>query len=348
MRVRLATDADKKDWDEYVEHRPLVPALNRYAWKGLLEDSYGVQTFFYLAEEDGSIRGVLPTYAIRDLLGEDRIHTPKFALVADSADVADELLSHLSAFCEENSMVSSLVHAGYTTQATASPDRVATNLVMELARDEETQWWSLIGSPRKRIRKAIRSKVVAGRGFDYLGDFYKIYSGVMLSKGLAPHSVRFFESISKNLADESELIVAKLNGKVIGGFLALFSADIAICPFEFSLPEYYEYAPNQFLIWEAMKDCFQRKIPTLDMGESAEDTAVYTFKARFGFKPRNVYYYGGAEERPTGARGNGASAARRKLAALPGLLTAKTVSTNTPRWLRSQLGVRLKARGRIL
>ena len=131
--------------------------------------------FFYLAEEDGSIRGVLPTYAIRDLLGEDRIHTPKFALVADSADVADELLSHLSAFCEENSMVSSLVHAGYTTQATASPDRVATNLVMELARDEETQWWSLIGSPRGAsvAEQAPRWMAEVGREAGDAGPFHQ-------------------------------------------------------------------------------------------------------------------------------------------------------------------------------
>ena len=348
MRIREASEDDRAGWDDYVTRQPLVPALNRYRWRNILEAAYGVHTnFFIAAADDGAVRGVLPTYTIKDLSGNLRVHSLKFGLVADGPQVTDELLAHLSAFAKENDVTSTLIHGGYTKRDGKFPQDVLTNLVLHLAEDEETQWSSLRSSPRKRIRKAIRSGVVAERGFDNLDEFYDIYCRVMLAKRSPVHSLRYFREIAGQLGSEAELITARLDKSIIGGFLILFSNDIAICPFEFSLPQFYTYAPNQFLIWEAMRDCRQKNISVLDMGESVEGSSVYTFKTRFGCEPTDVYYYSTDSDIATSDEERDSLDGRALIGKTVAYAAGK-LSSRSPVWLWKRVSPRLKTRGRIL
>ena len=347
MRVRLATDADKKDWDAYVMGHKCIPPLNRYAWKGILEDSYGVRTFFFIAEEeDGSVCGVLPTYVIRDLAGDARVYSPKFALLADRDDIAEGLLLHLRRFCIQHGMVSGLVHTGYAALETSFPKSVRTNQVMELVGDEKDQWHGLRSKTRNMIRKAQQSDVTVERGFANLTEFYRVYCANAMELGVPVHSARFFENIADRLGVGSELTVAKRGDMVIGGILVVFSADVAIYPFHSSLPGYHRFAPNQLLLWEVIKRCIERHIPVLDMGESTAGGNVHRFKKNFGGTDRVVSYVSW----PSSPELNGSMmrAVKRKALGRPLSLAAKTVSRRSPTWVRKRVGPWVKARGRIL
>ncbi|MEM9314374.1 MAG: hypothetical protein AAGA95_07080, partial [Pseudomonadota bacterium] len=65
-RLRLASQADADAWDSYVASHPRATAYHRWAYKTALETSYGLKTFYVIAEsEKGVIQGVLPAARIR-------------------------------------------------------------------------------------------------------------------------------------------------------------------------------------------------------------------------------------------------------------------------------------------
>ena len=348
MKVRLATEADSRRWDEYLDSAPSNAPLNRYAWKEVLERSYGVRVRFLIASNDGGdICGVLPTYSTGDFVGTTRVYSLRFGLVADSDDVANALLSHLSDLCEENGAASTLVTSGYTRRDTQLQEIRKTTILMDLAQSEEAEWKSLRDKSRNMIRKGCASNLVAEKGFHNLQDFYDIYCAVMLRKGIPIQSLHFFRTVVETLRAQSELIVAKRDDRVIGGLLILFGKDVAIYPWQCSLPESQQYATNQFLLWEAIKACLQRRMLKLDMGECVEGGSVYLFKKNFGGRPQDIYYYAGE---PPGRAGNGRRSKPARARAL-GYLNSqigRMLTQRSPLWLRRKAGPRVRSRGRIL
>ena len=348
MKIRLATEADSWLWDEYLDSAPSNAPLNRYAWKEILECSYGVRTRFLIASSDGGdICGVLPTYSTGDFVGTTRVYSLRFGLVADSDDIAKVLLSHLSDLRGENGAASTLVTSGYTKRDTLLQEITKTTVVMDLAESEEAEWRSLRDKTRNMIRKGCASDLVAERGFHNIRAFYDIYCAVMLQKGIPIQSLRFFRTVVETLRAQSELIVAKRDDRVIGGLLILFGKEVAIYPWQCSLPESQQYATNQFLLWEAIKACLQRGIFKLDMGECTEGGSVYRFKKNFGGRSQDIYYYAGE---PPGRAGNGRRSKPARARAL-GYLNSqigRTLSQRSPHWLRRRVGPLVRARGRIL
>jgi hypothetical protein len=85
VKVASTADADRHAWDAYVAGVPMNLPMNRYAWKEVLERSYGVKTLFLAAEdEDGQVCGVLPTYMTTGFNGTEGVFSLKGGLLAEN------------------------------------------------------------------------------------------------------------------------------------------------------------------------------------------------------------------------------------------------------------------------
>ncbi|MBL7068240.1 MAG: GNAT family N-acetyltransferase [Candidatus Omnitrophica bacterium] len=340
MKIRLARRDDRAEWDNYVDRLPLQPPLNRYGWKNVLEKSYGIKTLFFIAsDERDNICGVLPTYIIRDFRGKKRLYSLRFGLSGNNDTVRNEFFLYLKSFCKKNNFISNSVTSGYCRVDTEFRCFIKKTIMMEIADNEEATWGSFRAKTRNMIRKALRSNLTSEKGFHNLKEFYNIYMINMLAKGIPVHSYRFFRNLVSEIRD-AELIVAKMDGRIIAGILILFSKDIAIYPFQASLMHFHKFAPNNFLIWEAIKSCLKRGIHRLDMGESTEGGDVYIFKTNLGGSPRDIYYYSAfGPKRVVVDEIDG------ETMTLP--LTNK-ILLNTPFWLKKRMGLWIKKRERII
>jgi len=343
MKIRLAKDADSKSWDRCLDKFPSQPPLNRYGWKAILEDSYRVKAPFFIAsDQKGEACGILPTYITKDLKGKRRLYSLRFGLIADNRAILNELVSKVKNYCEENKIASNLVTSGYQRIDSGFRSIAKKTLIMELSKDEESTWRSLRDKTRNMIRKAIKSNLIAERGFHHLKEFYDIYTINMLEKGIPIHSYRFFVNISKRLKENAELIIARKNHKIVAGTLVFFSKDIAIYPFQASLPDALKFAPNDFLIWESIKSCLQRRVFRLDMGESKEGGSVYRFKANFGGRPQDVYYY------TTDAEAQPSYPGRSSIISKPTFSFNRGISSPLLLYLRKKILLWMKVKGRII
>lgn len=345
VKVKLAEENDRQLWEAYLDKFPSNPSLNRYVWKEILEKSYKVETFFFVAWDDKSdICGVLPAYAVRDFRGRKRLYSLKFGLIADSNDIKSKLLDCLKTFCRKNDIVSNSVTSGYQKIPVHFKETIKKTIVLDLADNEEATWESLRDKTRNMIRKARKSGLTIERGFSNLKKFYDIYVMNMLTKDVPIHSYKFFNNICEKKKDNVELIVANINGKVIAGILILFSKNIATYPFQVSLNDYRKYAPNQLLIWEAMRVCIKKGIFTLDMGESKEGGGVYLSKINFGGNPCNIYYYNTFASQKENHDNNMRKSAR----ILSAVRLVNSLFKNSPFWLKKKIGLWIKTKGKFI
>jgi len=341
VQVRLATQEDSAAWDRYLDKFPDIPPMNRYAWKGILEDTYRVKTYFFIAlDKDNKVAGILSSYVTRDIKNRLNLYSLRFGIVADDKACYAGLLDHIKDFCGQNNIVSNLTASGYKKIDTNYTETVKKTVILKLPRTEEEMWQSLRDKTRNMIRKSQKSGLVAERGFCGLKEFYDIYTVNMLKKGIPIHRLEFFENIAGAMPYNATLITAKKGAKVIGGTFVLHSMTSAIYPFQSSASDMRTYAPNPFLVWEAVKMCMERGIPALDMGESSQGGSVYDFKVNFGGVPRDVYYYTTFLRNEEQSKSGGVWKAKPSLA-----VRALTV---TPFFMRKQIGLWLKTRGRII
>ena len=347
IAIRLATEADASTWDAYLDRVPMSSPLSRYAWLNVLNYGYDVRTLGFIAEgASGAIVGLLPAYVVSDFRHQRWLYSLKFGLVADSDEVARQLMVSLREYCAEHRIIRGLTHAGYSELHIPFTQIRKNTLTLELGDSEEAQWASLRSKTRNMIRKAGRNDLVAERGFHNLREFYEIYCNEMLRMRLAVHPYRFFQGIAEHLADESELIVAKHRDQAIAGILVVFAKDVATYPFNVSLRQYHQYAPNPLLIWEAVEACLERRVSLLDMGESNEGSSVYQFKKNFGGTPRDVFYY--VTETPLARNGVDLGSVRSLLVGVPLSRAARILSTTGPERVRRRISPWVKSKGRIL
>lgn len=342
MEIRLAIDNDMERWDAYLDRFSGIPPMNKYAWKGILENTYRIKTYFFIAfNENGKVAGILPSYAAKDIKSRLNLYSLRFGLMANDDACCNAFFEHVKIFCEENKIASDLITSGYKKIDTDCKETVRKTMILNLSGGEEATWQSLRDKTRNMIRKSIKSGLTADRDPGNIKVFYDIYALNMLEKGIPIHNRDFFENIFRKMGNSAEIVVARTGGKIIGGTIVLYSRNAAIYPYQASLTQFHSYAPNQFMVWEAVKSCISRNIPAIDMGESSEGGHVYDFKLNFGAEPRDIYYYSTRSRKEEGPAG---SLSHKKTK--PSF--SVRVLSKTPVFLRKRLGLWLKPRRRII
>lgn len=301
MEIQAADARDRESWNQFLETRSRTPPTNRLGWKSVLEQVYGVDTRFLMAKDStGRVQGVLPTYVIRDPKGRSRLYSLKYGCVAESPAVASSLLDRAVDDARQDGIVSLQITSGADPLDLPDKEDEKWTLVLDLAETVEETWDALRNKTRNLIRKADKADVEIDRGAEHLDAFYPIYAEHLASMGVPIHPVDFIAAILDEFGDRAELVVARSEGRVIGGTVALYGDRMGIYPIQSSRLRSLDLAPNQRMIWEVMKTCIERGIEALDMGEATKGGGVYDFKKNFGGAPQPVYYYtiNGADRTP--------------------------------------------------
>lgn len=291
MNIRLATDADRLSWNQYVAGLSGIPEL-QYEWKYVLHQSYGVETHFFIAEENNEICGVCPVYVITDWKRRKYLYSIKFGLQGTNNSIRERLLVAVHEFCGQHDIRGDFIAAGTIPIQNLYKESIRKTIILNIPATREEAWAGLRNKTRNMIRKSERAGLsLEYNGREYLQEFYDIYAARMLEKGIPIHSYEFFKSMASHFKNSLDLILAKKDSRIIAGILMLRGKDYALYPYQVYRTGFDQYAPTQFLIWEAMKVCINSGISILDMGESKEGSNVYQSKINFGGEPRDVYYY---------------------------------------------------------
>jgi hypothetical protein len=338
--TRLAEERDATLWNDYLATKNEPTGLARFAWQQVISRSYGNETRFYVALQNGRIVGALPGYVAKSLRGRRRFYPLRSGALVEDANVLSTLVDRVSGDASAESWLDWTVsHRGQPIQSTGATEKKT--LVFRLGATEEDDWSGLSQKARNKIRKARKSGISIDTGPQYVDTVYDLYRDNMVRLGVTLHPRRLFHAMSALLQDELVWVVALKDRRPVGGMAVFLSAGGAIHDFQSADFSSRNEGPVQLLNWEAICLCRERGIPLLDFGESSEGSPVYQSKTGFGALPEPLTYY---SAKPTHQRTSPPhQSTPSALMRITGL-----VHRRAPRPMKIWLSTALRSHGRIL
>lgn len=165
-------------------------------------------------------------------------------------------------------------------------------LVIDLSLSQEEILAQMAQKGRYNIKQADKAGVKVRRGSaKALPVFYEILKETGARDGFHHHPLAFYEAFLKELGEEVELLLAELNGEVIGGMLMVYFGDRATYYFGASANQARQAMAPYALQWHAIEAAKKRGCLEYDFlgiapeGEEAHPLrGVTQFKTRFGGK----------------------------------------------------------------
>jgi len=325
MNVRLATFADKNSWDSYVMSNPDSTHCHLFGWKGVIERAYGHKGYYFLAEKDFQITGVLPLIHLKSwLFGNHFVSMPFLnsgGVLADSEESAQELvkeavkiasnlkvssieLRHLnlvpsltsnkpfsahSLSLTGNNNFSSLVTEEKSLVTHEKTHKV--RMILQLPNLKEELWNSLKSKLRSQISRPIKEGMEAILGCGELVDpFYKVFSINMRDLGSPVHSKKLFREICSEFIDKIKIGIVYYKEEPAAAGLIFSHRDTVEIPWASSLKELNKLSPNMLLYWSFLEFSCEKCFKFFDFGRSTPEEGTYRFKEQWGGSPSPLFW----------------------------------------------------------
>jgi FemAB-related protein (PEP-CTERM system-associated) len=290
LAVRSHTDADRQAWDRFVLETEGSHPAQLSAWLALTERTYGVRLHAWLAEDGGSVRGILPLYEKRRL-GRSAVlfSAPGGLLAADEAAARPLLDAAAAAVAGQRVEYIELRDQRMRWSDLATSTEHCTH-VLALAGDAAMQWRAFDAKLRNQIRKARRAGLSVHWGAEHLGAFCRIMLENMRDLGTPMRAEHWFRSVLDTLGERAAILMIACRGEPVGAMFLAIHRGCAMDLWASSLRRHFASCPNQMLYWEAIQEAIRRDLHAFDFGRSQWNTGTYRFKEQWGARAVPLYY----------------------------------------------------------
>lgn len=295
LEVRACAGGEERAWDAYVRRHPQATPFHLSAWKRVIENCFGLQARYLVAESQGAVQGILPLFLVKNLVqGRALISTP-FAvyggICADHAEAENALRAAACAMAQREN-VQYLELRGQT--ALDDPSLRVKELYVtfdqQLPDSAERLLQGFPRDTRYMIRKAQKNGLRAVVDNSQLDVFYEIYARSVHHLGTPVFSKNLFRGLLQEFGEECEITVVWHNSRAVAGVLSLRFRDCIFPYYGGSLPEGRAVAANNFMYWEVMKRALETGLRRFDFGRSKLGTGAYAFKTQWNMRERALPY----------------------------------------------------------
>jgi len=259
-----------------------------------MEKVFGHATYYFYAEQDDAIVGVLPLAQVKTLLFGHAVVSLPFAVYAGVVAVdegvaialeteADRLARKLGAEYLELRQLTRQ-HDGWPRQDLYVTFRKA------LLPDEEANLLAIPRKQRAMVRKGIKNELVS-RFDDDAACFYSLFAKNVHRHGTPALPMRYFEALRSTFGtDCSVLTVYSPEGRPLSSVLSFYFRDEILPYYAGDDEAARDLAANDFKYWELMRHACARGIKLFDYGRSKIGTGPFAFKKNWGFEPQSLHY----------------------------------------------------------
>lgn len=302
MNVRLSDDHDKEKWDAFVRSHNKGLPYHLFAWKETVEQAYKHKTYYFIAEKQGKIIGVLPTVHLNPPFFSGGLVSLPFcdagSVLSLNPDAKERLIDKVVEFGEKIGVRTIDLRSNeiFSTIKTHSSEwRVETNkvrMILDLPESSDKLWDSFKSKLRSQVRKAEKNGLTFyWGGIDDLREFYKVFSRNMRDLGSPVHSMKWMKHILLHFGEYARIGLVTHKGKPIGVGLILFAGNNVCIPWASTLREFNALSPNMLLYWNFLKYAADNGYSQFDLGRSTPGEGTYKFKVQWGAKESPLFWH---------------------------------------------------------
>jgi FemAB-related protein (PEP-CTERM system-associated) len=293
--VREYGDADRAQWDEFVTSHPHGSPFHLIAWKKTVEQSFGYQPRYLLAEEAGRIAGVLPLFLVRNfLLGKALISSP-FAVYGGILAHRDTVRDALYARVKE---LGSALGVDYIELRNAWPEQCGgvpnvsryVTFTHETKPTEEALMEALPKKTRNIVRKAMREPFVMRYGVRDPRIMDVVHSRNMRTLGTPNFPRAYFANLLENFGSLADIREVWLRDRPMAVSLNFYFRGEMHTYHAAADKRYNALGPNTFLYFDHLRWAGANGYHTFDFGRSKRDTGTFEFKKHWSTAMRPLPY----------------------------------------------------------
>ena len=292
--TELSTHKKFAEWDEFVLNHKEGSPFHLTKWRECVLQVFGHPAFYYCAERDGRIAGVLPMFFLKSrLFGRILASVPYAAsggVLADNQETFDFLM-------EKAKVLAFNLRADHLELKFSEPKQTGLpesslyySFVKKLSLEMDGNLLEIPRKQRRMVRVGIKAGLQAKVSDSFLDVFYNIFAINVRRLGTPVLPKKWFSTLLDVYGNESELMVVEHQGKIVSGVLSLYFNETVLPYYAASLVNYRKYAPNDFQYWSLMDCAVKRGCRFFDFGRSKKGTGHFSYKTHWGFEPKKLHY----------------------------------------------------------
>jgi len=294
MNVAAETNPGS-DCQEFLDRQDDTRVCHLPSWGQTIDRCVKLKSFYFVARDNGNVRGVLPLTQVRGWPFGNRMISQPYSNyggpLVDDPETAGALLDAAIELATEKGCRSIEFRATGQIREDLPCREGKICMLLPLTADPEELWKNFNAKVRNQVRKAERSGIVAEcGGTDLLDEFYELYTIRMHQLGSPAYPKGLMRGLLEAFPDNTEIHVVRMEGDPVGaGFVMSYRGFVEI-PWAATRVECNRYCPNNLLYWETMKRHCLAGDKVFDFGRCTVDSGSFRFKKQWGSTPLPLFY----------------------------------------------------------
>jgi FemAB-related protein (PEP-CTERM system-associated) len=295
--VHLLQPQERARWDAFVRSCPDATFFHLSGWQKVIEQSFGIKTWFYYVEQDGQILGVLPLAQIKSRLFGHALGAMPFCVYGGVAAIDDSARVLLDGAADKLARELGVGHLEYRGMERAHPDdpswqtkELYVTFRKAISGDDEENLNAIPRKQRAMVRKGIKLGL-RGEVDSNVDRLFTAYAHSVHRLGTPVFPKKYFALLQKEFGDECEVrTIVTDDGRLVGSVLSFYWRDEVVPYYGGGMDLAREVAGNDFMYWNLMQAAAARGCRLFDFGRSKLGTGAYDFKKNWGFTAQPLPY----------------------------------------------------------
>ncbi|HJV66431.1 MAG TPA: GNAT family N-acetyltransferase [Geomonas sp.] len=300
MRVEIVNPAQEPEWDRKILATRGYCCFHTSAWASVLADSFQYQPRYFILQEQGALRGLLPMMEVRSLptgrRGVSLSFTDYCEPIAADQEAFGALFDAVLAYGRQAGWQYVELRGGrrFLPEAPAFARYLHHQLPLQGGEQELLAAFHL--NTRRGIKKAagLGLSVRFDNSLQSVRDFYRLHAMTRKRHGVPPQPFQFFARIHELILKRNLgwVVLASGAGENVAGAVFFHFGDQALYKFGASDPRYWKLYPNDLVMWEAIRKYLQLGYRELSFGRTeCDNDGLRRFKASWGSTESELSYY---------------------------------------------------------
>ena len=295
--LHLLQPQDYARWDAFVRACPEATFFHLSGWQKVIEQSFGIKTWFYYVQQDGQIQGVLPLAEIKSRLFGHSLGAMPFCVYGGVATVDEGARILLDDAADKLARELGVGHLEYRGMKRAHPDdpsfhtkELYVTFRKEISADDEANLNAIPRKQRAMVRKGIKLGL-KGVVEDNVDRMFEAYAHSVLRLGTPVFPKKYFALLQQTFGDECEVrSIYTSDDRLVASVLSFYWRDEVVPYYGGGMDLAREVAGNDFMYWNLMQAAAARGCRIFDYGRSKLGTGAYDFKKNWGFTAEPLPY----------------------------------------------------------
>jgi FemAB-related protein (PEP-CTERM system-associated) len=294
MEVIAFREEHASSWDRFVETQKGATFYHLTGWKRAVEKLFHHRSFYFSAQVNGKIQGILPLFLINSrLFGRFLVSTP-FAVYGGVCALNDEARVLLLEKAQEIARQQDVDYLELRNLRPNPSDWPFNDLYVTFIKSLPSNPAECLSClPRKAraaARQGIKHNLQYEVSMDRLEEHYQLHAIQMRRLGSPVLPFSWFQYLAQAFKNKSILLSVKYGQKIVASVFVFLFRDQILPYYSGCLQEYNRYQVNNFMYLKLMEFGVQQGYKIFDFGRSRKETGSFYFKKNQGFVPQPLFY----------------------------------------------------------